>query len=76
MQTTAPVVHRVDPLVAFIERADAKAYLWSVGEYSIAEIVETMQRHAERDGLVERIGQDAVNSILNGAFAKYAEASS
>jgi hypothetical protein len=54
--------------------ADAKAYLWSVGEYSIAEIVETMQRHAERDGLVDRIGQDAINSILNTAFSKYAEA--
>jgi hypothetical protein len=62
---------RVDLLDAFTERAGARAYLWFVGEYELAEAVDQLQHDAERDGLVKRIGQDAVLKILADAFEPY-----
>ena len=56
---------RVDPVDVFIERAGARAYLWSIGDL---EAVDVLQADAERDGLVERIGQDGVQEIIAAAF--------
>jgi hypothetical protein len=52
-------------------RAWARAYLWSIGEYDLAEAVDQLQRDAERSGLVAEFGQDAVQQILANAFAPY-----
>jgi hypothetical protein len=60
---------RVDPLDAFKLRAEARAYLWVAGEYDLHEAVDVLQATAVRDGLVDRIGQDAVQEILAAAFA-------
>jgi hypothetical protein len=63
---------RVDVLDAFTERAGARAFLWAVGEFEMAEAVDCLQHDAERDGLVERIGQDAAQAILASAFVAVA----
>jgi len=61
----------VDPVAAFRERADARAYLWHTGQLTLCEAVDELQETAVRDHLVEHIGQDAVQAILAGAFAPY-----
>jgi hypothetical protein len=52
-------------------RAQVRAYLWSVREFSqLPEAVDELQAYAERAGLVDSIGQDAVQAILAEAFAR------
>jgi hypothetical protein len=73
---TAPLKHpvaaaravRVDPLKAFELRCWARAYLWAAGEYTLHESVDELQRAAERDGLVARLGQDCIQRIMRDAF--------
>ncbi len=60
-----------DPLEAFEARADARAYLWSIGEYNLHEAVDQLQLDAEHTGLVAIIGQDAAQKILADAFKRY-----
>lgn len=62
---------RIDVLDCFVARADARALLWRAGEYSLPEAVDVLQRDAERDGLIKRIGQDAVQAILADAFRPF-----
>jgi hypothetical protein len=73
---TAPLRHpvaaaravRVDALKAFEQRCWARAHLWAAGEFDLHEAVDVLQRDAERDGLVEAIGQDAVQRIMYDGF--------
>ena len=69
--TAAIAIARVDPLEAFIERAEGRAYLWSIGELTLHEAVDVLQADAERDGLIEQIGQDQIQKILGECFASY-----
>jgi hypothetical protein len=62
---------QVDLLHAFIERANARAYLWSIGEYALHEAVDQLEADALRDGLNERIGIDGVQQFLADAFKQY-----
>jgi hypothetical protein len=64
---------QVDPLDAFTERAWARAFLWSAGEYSLHEAVDALQAAAIRSGLIRRVGQDEVQRIMAAAFAPYRE---
>jgi hypothetical protein len=65
-------IERINLLDVFIARAEARALLWSVGEFAnLTEAVDVLWHDAERDGLIERIGQDAVQAILAHAFAPY-----
>jgi hypothetical protein len=75
MNAIAPIIAdaRVDPLDAFYERCEARALLWSLGELDLTDAVDVLQRDAERDGLVELVGQDAVQQILADAFRPYRE---
>jgi hypothetical protein len=66
----------VDPIEAFEARCDARAYLWSVGDLDLHDAVDQLQRDAERDGLVERVGQNAVQAIIADAFQSYRETAS
>ena len=59
---------RVDLVVAFAARADARAYLWSIGEYSLPEAVDQLQADAERHDLIARCGQDYVRRIPRKCF--------
>jgi len=71
--TAAVAIKRINLFDVFIERAEGRAYLWSIGELSLHEAVDVLQADAERDGLVEQIGQDGVQKILSDAFAPYRE---
>jgi hypothetical protein len=66
--------HCVDLIDAYAARADARAYLWSLGELGLAEAVDQLQRDAERDELIDRIGQDNFQALLVEAFQPYREA--
>lgn len=65
---------RADLLDAFTERACARAYLWSIGEYELHEAVDKLEADARRDGLSKRIGVDGVQRILADAFGPYRRA--
>jgi hypothetical protein len=71
--TAAAAIKHVDLVDAFAERAKARALLWSLGELELAEAVDVLQHDAVRDGLVTRIGQDAVQQILADAFKPFRE---
>jgi hypothetical protein len=75
---TAPLHHpvaaaRVDLLRAF-EAREARALLWKVGEFDLSEAVDKLQADAERDGLVDAVGQDEVQRIMAVAFHRVREA--
>jgi len=69
--TAARAIRYVDPIDAFAARADAQAYLWSIGEFDLQEAVDKLLYDAERDGLIDRIGQDAFQALLAAAFRPY-----
>ena len=60
---------RPDLAKVFIARAEARALLWAAGEFDLHEAVDKLQADAERDGLVDRIGQDEVQRIIAETFA-------
>ena len=53
----------------FIARAKARALLWQLSKISLHEAVDELQTAAERDGLVAKLGQDAVQRLMAAAFA-------
>jgi hypothetical protein len=61
---------RPSALEAFVARAEARALLWQAGEFDLHEAVDVLQAAAERDGLVDQLGQDEVQRIIAEAFAK------
>ena len=65
-QEQAERADRRDVLVA---RAEARALLWYVGDLTLHDAVDQLQADAERDGLVDDLGQDAVQHILARPFA-------
>jgi hypothetical protein len=70
---TAPVRHqeiRLDPLVVFVARAEARAILWQACEFDLHMAVDVLQADAEASGLVDAIGQDRLQSILCDAFQR------
>lgn len=69
----AIATQRVDVLDVFLARADARAYLWAVGEYDMPTAVDQLQADAVRDGLVDRLGQDAVQAIIAAAISRYTD---
>jgi hypothetical protein len=69
--TSAVAINNANLLDTFIERAEVRAYLWSVSELTLTEAVDVLQADAVRDGLIEQIGQDHVQKILAECFAPY-----
>jgi len=61
----------VDLPEAFKLRCEARALLWAACEIDLHEAVDVLQADAERDGLVELIGQDAVQAIMASAFQSF-----
>lgn len=53
---------------AFVARAEAKAMLVDLNMMGLLEAVDELQEAAERDGLIARLGQDAVQSMISQAF--------
>jgi hypothetical protein len=61
-----PKVATVDIVEVFKLRCEGRALLWSMGEYTLDD--------AERDGLLEQLGQDEVQRIMADAFRPFREA--
>jgi hypothetical protein len=60
---------RADPQQVLEARAEARACLWaSCDILDLFDAVDPLQSYAERSGLVETIGQDAVQAIIADAF--------
>jgi hypothetical protein len=70
MPTAAAIEHTTAPAPRDVLtlRAWARAYLWHVGEYELAEAVDPLQEFAERSGLVDELGADAVQAIIAQQF--------
>jgi hypothetical protein len=70
---TAPQVGQLaDPLKVLEARAEARARLWaSCDILDLLDAVDPLQAYAERSGLVDRMGQDAVQAIIADAFAPF-----
>jgi hypothetical protein len=59
---------RPSPLAVFTARCEAGALLWQAGELDLHDAVDALQAAAIRDGLVTKLGQDAVQEIMSKAF--------
>jgi len=58
------------PLCILIARAEARALLYAANQFDLPEAVDPLQAFAVKSGLVDEIGQDAVQAILAAAFSK------
>jgi len=65
---------RPDPLDVLQVRAEARAMLVEYGELELADAVDGLQDFAMRSGLVARLGQDTVQTIISNAFMLHSEA--
>jgi hypothetical protein len=59
---------KLDPVEIFRARSEARALLFAAGELDLHDAVDALQADAMRDGLVDQLGQDAVQAILRDAF--------
>jgi hypothetical protein len=53
----------------FKARCEARALLYYAAELTLHEAVDKLQHAAKNNGLVRKIGQDAVQKIMADAFA-------
>ena len=60
---------RSDPVAAFELRCWARATLVREGEMAMQDAVDGLQADAMRNGVINQIGQDAVQSIMATAFS-------
>jgi hypothetical protein len=58
----------IDPVTVFKARCEARAALFHTGELSLPEAVDGLQQAAEAYGLIQMIGQDAVQKMIVSAF--------
>jgi hypothetical protein len=61
---------KVAVVTAFCARCEARAWLVAEGEITLHEAVDELQASAVASGIVDAIGQDAVQSIMSAAFGK------
>jgi hypothetical protein len=62
--------HKLPDLqTVFAERCEARAILVFNGQLSLHQAVDELQNDAESSGLIDLIGQDAVQDIMGTAFA-------
>ena len=59
---------RLDPIMVFRARCEARAILWAACEFDLRTAVDKLQADAVRDGLVDALGQDRVQAIMADAF--------
>jgi hypothetical protein len=60
---------RADPVEVFSLRCSSRAKLWHDGEIDLHSAVDELQHAAEASGLIDKIGQDAVQALMVEAFA-------
>src|SRR5215510_5142987 len=66
-QATPEADIRADPVEVFRLRCNARARLYATGEIDLQTAVDELQDAAEANGLIARIGQDAVQAIMAAA---------
>ena len=64
-----PQSAKADPLAVFVARCEARASLVANNMMDLQDAVDGLQLAAERTGLVDELGQDAVQKIMATAFA-------
>jgi hypothetical protein len=64
------IIIGVDPVMVFALRCWARAMLAEAGEIDLQEAVDVLQHDAEIDGLIEQLGDDCIQGIMAGAFAR------
>jgi hypothetical protein len=60
---------RADPVEVFRRRCASRAKLWHTGQIDLHSAVDELQHSAEASGLIDAIGQDAVQGLMVEAFA-------
>ena len=60
----------VDPLTVFELRAWARARLYAENILELGEAVDVLQDVAEREGLIDLLGQDRIQQILAEEFGE------
>jgi hypothetical protein len=71
--TAAAIAITPAPLTAtdiFRARCEARALLYATSALELQEAVDILQHFATRTGLVEEIGQDAVQQVMADAFKR------
>jgi hypothetical protein len=62
-------VARADPVEVFRLRCASRAKLWHTGQIDLHSAVDELQHSAEGRGLIDTMGQDAVEGLMVQAFA-------
>jgi hypothetical protein len=71
--SSGETANAIDPLFVFVARAEARAILlFAAGKFDLHAVVDPLQLYAVESGLIERIGQGAVQQILSHAFERAA----
>src|SRR5262249_60259100 len=60
---------RADPVEVFRLRCASRAKLWHTGQIDLHTAVDELQHSAEASGLIDPIGQNAVQGLMVEAFA-------
>jgi hypothetical protein len=60
---------RADPVEVFRRRCASRAKLWHTGQIDLHSAVDELQHSAEASGLIDAMGQDAVEGLMVQAFA-------
>jgi len=60
---------RADPVEVFRLRCASRAKLWHTGQIDLHSAVDELQHSAEASGLIDAMGQDAVEGLMVQAFA-------
>jgi len=60
---------RANPVEVFRLRCYSRAKLWHTGQIDLLSAVDELQHSAEASGLIDAIGQDAVQGLMVEAFA-------
>jgi hypothetical protein len=69
---SVPVKHvarPANPVAVFKARCEARAMLYAAGEFELIEAVDVLQASAVASGVLDLIGQDAVQGLMAAAFA-------
>jgi hypothetical protein len=61
---------KVEVVAAFRLRCEARAFLVAEDELPLHDAVDELQASAVASGIVDTIGQDAVQTIMSDAFGK------
>jgi hypothetical protein len=64
-------MNTISPIEIFRARCEARARLFGSFAMDLQTAVDELQESAERDGLVQALGQDAVQEMMSNAFRQW-----